>query len=141
MERRNMLAEDERAVYLLVVTGALKMYPPKRQRERNSSRQNATPSDQPVRRPTQVRALFYESLSNEIGKENLSQAENIARQLGRTKEYPPTPKPILTRWRTPQPHCKTIANAKSRKDARASVWHKCSVVVPQPVAANKNSQQ
>src|SRR6476620_9631575 len=102
---------------------------------------NATPGNQPVGSPAGGRPLFNETLLNEIREEHLRQPENIAREFCRTKKDPPSAKPVLARWRTPQPHGKTVSDAKGREHASAGVRHKSCIVMLQGIASHKDSHQ
>src|SRR6476646_1653645 len=136
-----MLAEDECAIDSLIVARALKMHPAKRQWESDRSSQDASPGDKPVGGPTGVRALFNETLDKEIREENLGQANHVAWEFGRPKEYPPAPKPILACGRPPQPHGKAISNAKGGKHTSPGIRYKRRIVMLERAAADEDGNQ
>src|SRR5215472_13907688 len=104
MKRGDVLSKYKSSIDILIVAGTLKMYPAKRQGERYGRRQDASPGDQPVCRPAQVRSFFNEALSKEVRKEHLYETENVMRQLSGTEKNSPAAEPIHSRRRTSQPH-------------------------------------
>jgi len=141
MKCRNVLAKNECAVNLLIVRRALKMDPSKRQRERYSRSQNASPGNQPMRGPTKMRTLFNESLGKEIRKKYLCQSQDITGQLRWTKKYPPSLKPVFARRRAPEPHGKTVADPEGGEHTSSGIGHERRIIVLQPITAGKDEDQ
>ena len=141
MKCRNVLAKNECAVNLLIVRRALKVHPSKRQRERYSRSQNASPGNQPVCCPAHVRAFFNESLLKEVGKKHLCQPNDIAGQLRWTKEDPPALKPVFARRRAPEPHGKTVADPEGGEHTGSGIGHERRIIVLQAITAGKDEDQ
>src|SRR6185312_2002401 len=73
----NLHSEERGAIDMLVRGRALEVNPPERQRKRDSRSQDASPRNQPMRDPAQMRALFNKALREKVSQKKLDQSADV----------------------------------------------------------------